>query len=290
MNARVPLTSLARPAGPPWPTGAAPGLVAQGVGVRVGASLLLQDVDLALAPGEVGAVLGPNGAGKSTLLSVLAGLRTPSTGQVWLGGVPLAGQDLSALARYRAVMSQDTAVAFDFTAREVVELGRYPHRLRPSRHEAGIVSAALALTDVQHLAERPVAGLSGGERARVQLARVLAQIWEWLPGEPARWVLLDEPTAALDLRHQHETLSVVREWARLQGVGVLTVLHDPNLALRYADRVWVLERGRLRASGLPQAVLSPELLHAVWGVRAQPVHDADGCPQLLIAPTKRSAC
>lgn len=260
------------------------GLRAEGVGVRVAGQSLLDGVNLHLCPGEVGAVLGPNGAGKSTLLSVLSGLRVPDAGAVALGTRRLSDVSAEALALERAVMPQDSGVAFDFTVREVVELGRYPHRLRPHTDEVGIVRAAMALTDVTHLAGRTVNSLSGGERARAQLARVLAQLWLPLPQGRPRWLLLDEPTAALDLRHQHETLATVRRWARQQGVGVLAVLHDLNLALRYADRVWVLDRGRVQASGEPGATLTPDLLQQVWRVRAQPVTGADGCVQLLVAP------
>lgn len=259
------------------------GLVAHRIGVRVGGSSLLQGVDLLLRSGEVGAILGPNGAGKSTLLSVLAGLRVPDTGVVWLNGHAMSVDTLHRVAQHRAVLPQDTAVAFDFTVQEVVALGRYPHRLKPSRQEADIVQAAMATTGVGALAHRPVGSLSGGERARVQLARVMAQIWEAPPDGAPRWLLLDEPTAALDLRHQHATLSTVRRWAREQGVGVLAVLHDLNLALRYADQVWVLDRGQLQVNGVPAEALTPSLVHRVWQVQATPVRSADGVNQLLIA-------
>jgi iron complex transport system ATP-binding protein len=259
------------------------GLCARGMGVRAGTSTLLQAVDLQLAPGEVGAILGPNGAGKSTLLSVLAGLRAPDTGHVTLNGEAVTPSQVHRLARHRAVLPQETAVAFDFRVRDVVELGRYPHHLQPSRDEAAIVQAAMDATGVAAMADRSVASLSGGERARVQLARVMAQIWEHSADGAPRWLLLDEPTAALDLRHQHETLSTVQCWAREQGVGVLAVLHDPNLALRYADRVWVLDGGLLQASGPPARVLRPALVQRVWQVQASTVRAADGVPQLLIA-------
>jgi iron complex transport system ATP-binding protein len=259
------------------------GLCARGVGVRAGSSTLLQGVDLQLAPGEVGAILGPNGAGKSTLLSVLAGLRAPDSGQVHLNGLSVNPLQVHAVARHRAVLPQETAVAFDFRVQEVVELGRYPHQRQPSKDEAAIVRAAMQATGVAAMAGRSLASLSGGERARVQLARVMAQIWEPGADGAPRWLLLDEPTAALDLRHQHETLCTVQRWAREQGVGVLAVLHDPNLALRYADRVWVLDGGALQASGHPARVLRPALVQRVWQVQASTVRAADGVPQLLIA-------
>jgi iron complex transport system ATP-binding protein len=259
------------------------GLCALDVGVRAGPSTLLQGVRLQLAPGEVGAILGPNGAGKSTLLSVLSGLRAPDSGRVTLNGLAVTPATVHQLARHRAVLPQETAVAFDFRVRDVVELGRYPHHLQPSPNEAAIVQAAMQATGVAGMAERSISSLSGGERARAQLARVMAQIWAPRADGAPRWLLLDEPTAALDLRHQHETLSTVQRWAREQGVGVLAVLHDPNLALRYADRVWVLDGGVLQASGPPARVLRPALVRRVWQVQASTVRAADGVPQLLIA-------
>jgi iron complex transport system ATP-binding protein len=258
--------------------------VARDLCVQIGGASLLHGVDFSLAPGEVGAILGPNGAGKSTLLSVLAGLRAPTRGAVWLNGQAVRPSHLAEFAAVRAVLPQDTQVAFDFRVREVVALGRYPHRLNPSHDEAGIVDAAMALTDVSALAERAVSGLSGGERARVQLARVLAQIWE--PSTAPRWLLVDEPTAALDLYHQHHTLRTLRRWSREvgmgMGVGVVAVLHDLNLALRYVDQVWVLDGGRLQAQGPPGQVLTPALVQRVWRVPASAVRDAEGVAQLLV--------
>lgn len=257
------------------------GLVARDIGVRVGRRWLLQGVSLALQAGEVGVVLGPNGAGKSTLLSVLAGLTVPDVGNVRIDGRTLVQRDAAAWAARRAVLPQDTTVAFDFSVLDIVALGRYPHRLSPSLREDAIVAEALAATDVSHLAGRGMAHLSGGERLRVQLARVLAQIWEPPPDGASRWLLLDEPTAALDLRHQHEVLGLVRSRAREQSMGVLLVLHDLNLALRYADRVWVIAEGQAVAGGAPSQVLTPRLLADVWRVGAAAVRGSDGTPQLL---------
>lgn len=265
----------APPADPP-----ADHLVARDLSVQIGGASLLHGVHFSLAPGEVGAILGPNGAGKSTLLSVLAGLLAPTQGTVWLNGQAMRPSHLAAFAAVRAVLPQDTQVAFDFRVRELVALGRYPHRLNPSPDEAGIVEAAMALTGVAALAERAISNLSGGERARVQLARVLAQIWE--AASTPRWLLVDEPTAALDLHHQHQTLRTLRRWSREAGVGVVAVLHDLNHALRYVDQVWVLDGGRLQAQGPPEQVLTPALVQRVWRVPASAVRDTDGVAQLLV--------
>lgn len=257
------------------------GFHACAVGLKAGPKTLLHNVSVNLNPGEIGALLGPNGAGKSTLLSVMAGLKTPSQGDIFIDGERLDSHALSQMARRRAFLPQDTQVAFDFTAREVVELGRYPHRSNPSRDEAAIVEAAMRMTESWHLTNQRLAWLSGGERLRVQLARVLTQIWEPLPDERSRWLLLDEPTAALDLHHQHGVLETVRNWAIRQGVGVLMVLHDLNLALRYTDRVWVLEQGRMLAAGPVREVLDVAMLSSVWNVCSDEVRDAAGIPQII---------
>lgn len=252
--------------------------------VAAGGESLLRGVDFCATAGRVTAIVGPNGAGKSTLLSLLSRLRQPSSGQCGLHGRALPDWSVHELALARAVMLQETAVAFDFSVQEVVELGRYPHRQRPSPHEACIVAGALELFGVQDMAQRSMYSLSGGERARVQLARALAQIWEPLPDRPAPWLMLDEPTAALDLQHQHAVLGLVRQWARERGVGVLLVIHDLNLALRYADEVYVLQRGQRVAHGPTLQTLTPALVGSVWSVQAQAVTAACGAPQLLLGP------
>lgn len=253
------------------------------VRVNAGPQVLLQLSRLSFAPGQVSAVLGPNGAGKSTLLSLLSGQRRPDRGEVNLDGQPLRSHRAEVLARRRALMAQDTQVAFGFLVREVVELGRYPHRLRPSRDEAGIVTAAMRATQVEALAQRELNTLSGGERARAHLARALAQIWDAPADDGARWLLLDEPTAALDLRHQHEVLALARDWARQAGVGVVAVLHDTNLALRYADVAVVLQGGAVAAQGAVADVIAPHTLDGVWQVGSATVCHPDGTPQLLVA-------
>ncbi|MDB5931692.1 MAG: heme transporter ATP-binding protein [Polaromonas sp.] len=256
------------------------GLEALGVTVEVGGKTLLQTASVRFTAGEVTAILGPNGAGKSTLMSVLTGQRQPSAGQVRLAGQALADCPNAALARLRACVAQETQVAFDFTVREVVELGRYPHRRQPSAQEASIVLQAMQQAAVAHLRHRALNTLSGGEKARVHLARALAQVWEPVAGAdgsyPPRWLLLDEPTAALDLRHQHRMLQLARSRAHGQGLGVVAVLHDLNLALRYSDRCVVLQSGQVVASGPTAGVLTAGCIRQVWGVAARAVPAAPG--------------
>lgn len=259
-------------------------LRAEGLRVRHGAREVLQGVDLQLRAGEVGVILGPNGAGKSTLLGALGGLQRTDAGRVWLNGQPLDPARAAGFARHRAYLPQDLVPAFDFTAQEVVELGRYPHRLQAEPDEAAIVRAAMRCVSVEALARRGVRQLSGGERARVQLARAMAQVWRPCADGLPRWLLLDEPTAALDLQHQHQSLSALRAWSREQGIGVLMVLHDLNLALRYADRVWVLAHGQLVAHGATADALTATLVQTVWRVQAHPVRDPAGVPQFVMTP------
>lgn len=253
-----------------------------GVSVEVPGRSLLQDASAQFTAGQVTAVLGPNGAGKSTLMSLLTGQRQPTSGHVYLGGKALPAYASADLARVRASVAQETQVAFEFTVREVVELGRYPHRRQPGKNEADMVLQAMQATAVDHLQHRSLNTLSGGEKARVHLARALAQVWSPIAniaGEaPARWLLLDEPTAALDLQHQHRMLQLVRAWATAQGVGVVAVLHDLNLALRYSDCCVVLQGGQVVSSGATADVLTPACIENVWGVVAHPVATQGGTP------------
>jgi iron complex transport system ATP-binding protein len=250
-------------------------LHARALSVRIGVNLLLDRVELDLRPGELLAVVGPNGAGKSTLLATLSGERRPSSGEVTLDGTALSRFKPLELARRRAVLPQESSLEFDFTALEVTLLGRMPFTGgRESPRDIEIARAALRLADAAHLETRRYPTLSGGERGRVQLARVLAQIWHEATPTRDRYLLLDEPTSSLDLAHQHGTLAVAKGLA-LEGVGVLAVLHDLNLAAAYADRVAVLQRGALVALGAPRAVLTSSLLEHTFGLRVA-VTEANG--------------
>lgn len=239
-------------------------LEARGVSVRIGRARLLDDVALAVQPGEVVAVAGPNGAGKSTLVGLLAGDRQPSTGSVTLDGREVAAWPRDELARRRAVMSADGSVAFAFTAEEVVLLGRLPwHGGSPGPADRAIARELLAAVDAAHLGDRAVATLSSGERQRVQLARAIAQVTE--PDDGVRYLLLDEPTTSLDPAHQHTAMRLVGQVAA-DGHGVLVVLHDLNLAAAYADRIILMQAGRVAADGTPDAVLEEGLLESVFAI------------------------
>ncbi len=255
-------------------------LRAESIAVRVGRRELIHDVSLALVPGEFVAVIGPNGAGKSTLMNALAGDRRVASGRVTLDGLPLASWGKTTLAHRRAVLPQHSAVAFDFTGRQVATLGLLAHRGELSdKRTAAIVGRALDETEATTFADRPYSVLSGGERQRVQLARVLAQC----DADPAakRYLLLDEPIAGLDLAHQHAALAGARRRVE-RGLGVLAVLHDLSMAARYADRVAILQDGGMRACGPARETLDPELLSRVFATSVIALDTEHG--RALIAP------
>ncbi|MFF7020722.1 heme ABC transporter ATP-binding protein [Streptomyces klenkii] len=237
---------------------------ARSLSVRLGGRTVLDGVGLGVAAGEVLALVGPNGAGKSTLLAALAHDLPAASGEVLIDGGPAASWSAAELALRRAVLPQSAELSFPFPVEEVVRMGRAPWAGTAAEGEDDeAVREAMAAAEVTGFASRPFAALSGGERARVALARVLAQRTPLL--------LLDEPTAALDLRHQELVLRICRERAA-DGAAVVVVLHDLGLAAAYADRVAVLHGGRVAAEGPPARVLEAELLTRVY---LQPVEVID---------------
>lgn len=216
----------------------------------------LDGVTSMLEQGAITAICGPNGAGKSSLLQCLAGLLRADAGLVTLDDANLHALHPRERARVIGYLPQEGEIAWDVAVRSLVALSRLPHRDRGTAQ----VEAAMAALDLIALAERPVSRLSGGEKARALLARVLA-------GEP-RWILADEPLAALDLAHQLALLAHLRRAAEA-GVGVVLVLHDLALAMNHADRVIVLDRGMKAADGTPEEALSAEVIAQVWGLPAR---------------------
>lgn len=231
-------------------------LAAENLALTRGGARVLHGVSAALQPGQITAICGPNGAGKSSLLLALAGLIGPDEGAVTINGTPLGGFHPGDRARHIGYLPQDGEVAWDLSVRNLVALGRLPHR----DEGAAQIEGALEATHMTALQDRPVSTLSGGERARALLARVFA-------GDPA-WVLADEPLAALDFYHQLEVLTSLRAAAQM-GRGVVLVLHDLALAMNHADRVLVLDKGRLHADGAPEDALSIGNIMQVWGVSAR---------------------
>jgi iron complex transport system ATP-binding protein len=250
---------------------------AEGLVVELGGRPVLRGADVAVRAGELVALVGPNGAGKTTLLAALAGDVGRAAGRVEVDGAALEGWTPLDLARRRAVLPQQVQLGFPFLVEEVVAMGRSPWAGTDAEaRDAAAVAAALQEADVAHLVGRRFPTLSGGERARVALARVLAQ--------STQLVLLDEPTAALDVHHQEVVLAALRR--RVDGgAGVVVVLHDLDLAAAHADRVVVVARGRVAADGPPAAVLTGPRLSDVY---AHPIevlpHPRTGAP--LVVPAR----
>lgn len=239
-----------------------PLLSVSGLEVTVGDRRLIDRVDFDLRSGELLTIVGRNGAGKSTLLRHISGdLR--SRGDITVFGTELAAAGTRELARRRAVLAQSTNLNFAYEVEEVVLLGRIPHQKRQveSGEDRDIARLSLERVGLAHLAGRNYLTLSGGEQQRVHLARVLAQLHD-TPGD--RLLLLDEPTSSLDISYQHEVLRLARELGR-EGVGVLAVLHDLNLASQYADRVLMLARRHVLAYGTPREVLTPATVREAFG-------------------------
>jgi iron complex transport system ATP-binding protein len=237
-------------------------LTAKGLGVRLAGRVVLNDVSLALSPGHLVALVGPNGAGKTTLLRALAGL-IPSEGEIEIGGERLSSLPLRERAKRFGYLPQGHVVHWPLPARDIVALGRYPHGAtdpgRLSAKDAEAVLRAMQATDVMEFAERRVTELSGGERSRVALARVLAV--------EAPIVLADEPTASLDPRYQLDVMKNLRDVADA-GVLVIVVTHDLGLAARFADTVLVMADGRLLAQAPPAEALSDRIMADVFRVEA----------------------
>ncbi len=243
---------------------------------------VLEGLSLDLEDGEILALVGPNGSGKSTLLRNIAGILKPASGAIYLDFKALGEFTPRELARLLGAVEQERQVGFDFTVRELVELGRLPHlgrleRLGPKGREA--VRRALELTHIAEFAERRISTLSGGERQRAFLAIALAQ-------EP-KALLLDEPTTHLDINYQLEIMEIIRERARA-GLTVIMALHDLNLAAHYADWMALLHCGRLLALGKPEEVLTPERIKEAFGVEVAVERSHwTGTPQIQLLPQIR---
>ncbi|KAF3996951.1 ATP-binding cassette domain-containing protein [Glaciimonas immobilis] len=282
-------------------------LTATNLSVRRGEQIILRDLTIQIAPGKIVALLGRNGAGKSTLLKALSGEISTARhhaavrmdGTIMLNAMPVNAMSPKELALARAVLPQSVQFAFPFTGREIVMFGRYPHGGGDSITNRKIAMEALALADATALTDRDVTTLSGGELARVQFGRVLAQLQlerlsssqiaaksltapqSHVPPSPARYLLLDEPTAALDLAHQHLMLTTLRRLASEWNIGVLAIMHDPNLAARYADQLAWLANGTLLAQDAPYITMTPSNFKACLGIEVEVIKHAGKPPYAM---------
>lgn len=233
-----------------------------GLVIRAGRKTLIDSISLAVRPAERIALVGPNGAGKTTLLRALSGELRSAAGHVRLKGREIARYSPLALSLHRAVLSQHTNVAFPFTVAEIVAMGAGDLR----RHEiAALVDAALVEADLSELAGRPITMLSGGEQQRAHFARVLVQLAVGERANGPGLLLLDEPTASLDLRHQLDLLAATQR-AAARGTAAVAILHDLNLAALFADRVVVLHGGRIAVDGTPREAINDEVVRSVFCV------------------------
>ncbi|MFY9820593.1 MAG: heme ABC transporter ATP-binding protein [Thermoanaerobaculia bacterium] len=242
---------------------------------------ILHGVSAIFSPGRLHLLIGPNGAGKSTLVKVLSRLLRPQQGEVLYGGVDVRGVSERELAGRRAVLSQAIEIAFPLWVHEVVMMGRYPHFSgRPAVKDEAVVAEVMRYCDVEDLAGRSYSTLSGGEKQRVNFARVLAQVWQPRPGG-GRYLFLDEPLTFLDVGHQIDFMRKLRDLIAAPDLVVVGVVHDLALAARFADQLVLLHNGAVLAAGVPEEVMTPEHVRTAFGVEPVTALDEEGCRHLV---------
>lgn len=264
-------------------------IAARNIVLRYADRTILHDVAFEADAGAITVIAGPNGSGKSSLIKALSG-EVAISGKVTINDDDIRQLRPWQLATRRAVLAQETSVAFPFSVAEVVRLGVTAGL--PRRADADdMVETALARVGLAGFGPRPIQTLSGGERQRVHLARVLCQIWEPVDADGPRWLIMDEPVASLDIRHQIALMDLAEDYA-LAGGGVIAVMHDLNLSAMYADRIVLMKEGRVAASGTPEAVLTAPLLAEVFACPLRPGAAPPGglfvLPQSARSPASRA--
>ncbi|USD43037.1 heme ABC transporter ATP-binding protein [Vibrio sp. SCSIO 43135] len=256
-----------------------PAIIGKGLSIQYGKRTILDDISIELYPGEVTTLLGPNGAGKSTLLKLLCG-EIESHCDIRYFGKTKHEWPAAQIAKHMGMLSQHSSLSFPFLASEVVELGAIPLNLS-NADTAKLAQKYMQITDVAHLSDRLYPSLSGGEKQRLHMARVLTQLDQ---SGDQKILMLDEPTSALDLAHQHNTLQIAREMADKHNTAVVVVLHDLNLAAQYSDRMVILHQGKLVCDAPPKQALVPEIIKQVYGYQSiVSEHPSLGFPMVLPA-------
>ena len=243
-----------------------------GIYYHIGRKLILNDISAEFKPGEFNMILGPNGSGKSSFLKIFSGEVNHFEGAVLYDDTKIRDIKKEALAKYRAVMSQQPELSFPLLVDEVVMMGRYPHfSFNPNKKDIAICEAVMERMNLLSFKERNYLTLSGGEKQRVQYARVLAQIWE-KPATGYRYLFLDEPLTSLDISYQQEFLQIAREFTKEDTV-LIAVMHDINLAMQYADKLFFLKDGELVAQGRPTDIVSEDLIEKVFDVKTRIINN-----------------
>lgn len=241
-------------------------LAANNISYAINGKMLLNDVSVAFNKGRLNLIIGPNGAGKSTLVKVISHQLKPKRGEVMYGGQNVAGLSTIALARMRAVLSQNIDIVFPLTVREVVLMGRYPHFSgSPQAADIAACDEAMEFFGVSHMADRDYMTLSGGEKQRTHFARVAAQIWYPQKSSP-RFLILDEPLTYLDIYYQFDFMEKIKTLISKSDLVVVGVVHDLNLAARYGDHITILHDGKLLASGAKEDVLTKENIKTAFNI------------------------
>jgi iron complex transport system ATP-binding protein len=239
----------------------------QEISYKIGKKKILQDISVDFYPGEFNMILGPNGAGKSTLLKIFSGELTGFSGSVFYDKKNIVTLKKETLAKFRSVMSQQPELSFPLKVNEIILMGRYPHfNFNPNKIDLAICEEVITMMNLDSLKERNYLTLSGGEKQRVQFARVLAQIWE-KPSIGHRYLFLDEPLISLDINYQQEFLRIASEFKKTDII-LVAIVHDINLAIQFADKLLFLKQGQLKALGKPSDVLNEELIKNVFNIEA----------------------